>query len=227
MADYTMLLDESLIVRRTVPSPNVRLLPGEPPLARFEVLYFNQELARYGQRWCAKCRSARPRAAFHPHQRRACRTCYARDRRTYEDEQRAARFRREYGMAAGDYAALLARQGGVCAICGAPPQRAPQAHPEAAPILYVDHDHATGAVRGLLCRSCNAGLGLLKDDAGTLERALAYLRASSLAQPDVPAQAQQVADDVGDAVAVEVGDARPEAGGGGDLAEGDEVPQRA
>lgn len=46
------------------------------------------------------------------------------------------------------YAALLDRQGGVCAICGKPPK-------EGGRRLDVDHDHRTGEVRGLLCWTCN------------------------------------------------------------------------
>lgn len=42
--------------------------------------------------------------------------------------------------------------------------------------LGVDHDHKTGAVRGLLCHDCNKGLGCLRDSIELLEDALAYLK---------------------------------------------------
>ena len=43
-------------------------------------------------------------------------------------------------------------------------------------LLDADHDHATGYVRGWLCRNCNMGIGLLGDDVAGLERAIEYLR---------------------------------------------------
>lgn len=58
-------------------------------------------------------------------------------------------------------------QGGNCAICLTPPKR----------WFAIDHDHATGKVRGLLCTNCNTGIGMLKDDLEVLHRAQVYLSA--------------------------------------------------
>ena len=55
---------------------------------------------------------------------------------------------RHLGVTDEVYAQLLERQGGVCAICGNPPKAGGRR-------LDVDHDHATGEVRGLLCWTCN------------------------------------------------------------------------
>jgi len=75
---------------------------------------------------------------------------------------RKSHLKRKYGLTPEAFDALLASQGGGCAICGT------------ADADNVDHDHATGAVRGILCFSCNVGIGHLADE-DRLTGALAYL----------------------------------------------------
>lgn len=65
------------------------------------------------------------------------------------------------------YKALLALQGGACAGCGAVPEPRRK--------LYLDHDHLTGIVRGLLCRNCNFALGFAQDDVSILVHLVKYL----------------------------------------------------
>jgi hypothetical protein len=74
---------------------------------------------------------------------------------------------RKFGITIADYERLLQEQDGGCAICGAPP-------PENGS-LHVDHDHDTGAVRGLLCVRCNNGLGQFGESIEMLMSAIAYL----------------------------------------------------
>lgn len=66
------------------------------------------------------------------------------------------------------YDQLRQEQGGVCSIC--------QGTNPSGSRLSVDHDHNTGAIRGLLCSSCNRGIGYLKDDIALVSAALAYLQ---------------------------------------------------
>jgi hypothetical protein len=75
---------------------------------------------------------------------------------------------RRFGMDPSEYERMRAAQKDCCAICASGTTSGDR--------LHIDHDHATGAIRGLLCESCNLGLGKFKDSAETLERAAAYLR---------------------------------------------------
>lgn len=72
--------------------------------------------------------------------------------------------RSKYGITAEQYAYMLTKQDGICAICKRPPTgKMP---------LVVDHK---GPVRGLLCNKCNAALGLFGDDPIALANAISYL----------------------------------------------------
>ncbi len=73
-----------------------------------------------------------------------------------------------YGIDRAYYEKQLAEQDGRCAICRLPPPPGK--------VLCVDHCHMTGAVRGLLCNSCNTALGQFKDSIPSLQRAVDYLK---------------------------------------------------
>jgi hypothetical protein len=79
---------------------------------------------------------------------------------------------RKYGLTADDYWAMVEAQAGVCAICGQVESTTRRGEVKT---LAVDHDHTTGAVRGLLCNRCNTGIGLLGDNPATLAAAIRYL----------------------------------------------------
>lgn len=89
--------------------------------------------------------------------------------------------RSKYGLSENDYALLFAQQLGRCAICatelvnGLDPFRPVKGH---APneVARVDHCHETGRIRGLLCFSCNVGLGKFRDNETLLLKAARYLR---------------------------------------------------
>jgi hypothetical protein len=87
-------------------------------------------------------------------------------------ERRKQRLRSTYNLTVDDYQRMYAEQQGRCAICL-------DEHPE----LAVDHDHESGAVRGLLCRCCNLALGYLRDNPGYLIAAIAYLAGETVACP--------------------------------------------
>lgn len=78
-----------------------------------------------------------------------------------------------YGISVEEYDRLLFEQDDLCAICHK--KQLPKARGGR---LFVDHDHATGKVRGLLCTKCNALLGHADDNEETLLSAVGYLRKS-------------------------------------------------
>lgn len=82
--------------------------------------------------------------------------------------------KRDFGLSIEAYEKTLEDQRGVCAICG---QTETQKHAvsEKVKCLSVDHDHQTGAIRGLLCQHCNRGLGSFRDSIPLLRIAIAYL----------------------------------------------------
>lgn len=92
--------------------------------------------------------------------------------------QRAARSGRnnqlkwKYGISIEEYEEKLKEQNEVCAICF---QQETKILGNTKHSYSVDHNHETGQVRGLLCSSCNRGLGLLKDNKETLQSAISYL----------------------------------------------------
>ena len=93
-------------------------------------------------------------------------------KKPYDERKRAwnlkSRLKLQYGITVEQYQQMLVAQGGRCAICRL----------ESDAMLHVDHSHATGKVRGLLCGACNLSLGGFRDDPATLLRAAIYLRRS-------------------------------------------------
>jgi hypothetical protein len=79
---------------------------------------------------------------------------------------RAKRRLKAYGVTGEEFDLMLASQNGACAICGT-------CNPVGC--WHLDHCHATGAIRGVLCRLCNQAIGFARDDVGILRAAIAYL----------------------------------------------------
>jgi hypothetical protein len=81
----------------------------------------------------------------------------------YRERARRRKRPRKYGISEEIYEYMVADQAGRCLVCRRKSK------------LCVDHDHQTGIVRGLLCHSCNTGLGFFKDNPVLLRRAIVYL----------------------------------------------------
>lgn len=80
---------------------------------------------------------------------------------------RDMQLRRNYGIDLEQYNAMFQEQRGLCSICHRPPVASKK--------LVVDHCHATGHVRALLCSQCNVAIGMMSDDPERLYAAAAYL----------------------------------------------------
>lgn len=85
----------------------------------------------------------------------------------FQRKRREYHFKRKYGMSIADYEAMRELRSGRCDIC------------LQQKTLNVDHCHATGRVRGLLCRECNTALGQFKDSPEALMRAAGYVAGTS------------------------------------------------
>jgi hypothetical protein len=95
--------------------------------------------------------------------------------RRSDNERYWIRNLRKHGLTPEAYESLLRGQNGVCGICRTDkPGRTGRG--TMSDRFHIDHDHATGNVRGLLCGSCNRGIGLLGDTLEGVEAAARYLR---------------------------------------------------
>jgi hypothetical protein len=96
-----------------------------------------------------------------------CKPCHNRkgreSRERHHGSTRSYHLKARYGITGEEADAMLEAQGGLCAICGD------------RPAAHVDHDHVTGAVRSLLCFTCNSGLGNFRDEVALLRAAAEYL----------------------------------------------------
>jgi hypothetical protein len=124
---------------------------------------------------CRVCLKKKPAEAFaldaysKTGRQSRCKECRSRH---YQKNKKAARdyaYRARYGLTVDEYEALVAKQHGLCALC-----HKPSNGKRWAGVLHVDHDHATGKVRGLLCQRCNTALGYFEDE-HLVDRALIYL----------------------------------------------------
>ena len=97
-------------------------------------------------------------------------------RARYLFQLRDAELKRNFGFGVETFREMEANQDGRCFICGERPEKS----------LLVDHCHESGKVRGLLCRKCNSGIGMLKDSPKLLRIALEYLSLKELPMFNMP-----------------------------------------
>lgn len=86
----------------------------------------------------------------------------------WNTKQRDFKYKINYGISIEDYNNLFNKQNGCCAICNTHQTQFKK-------YLHVDHNHKTGAIRGLLCHNCNLAIGRLKEDPQIIKTALEYV----------------------------------------------------
>jgi hypothetical protein len=82
---------------------------------------------------------------------------------------------KKYGLTVEEYQKLWEKQKGLCYICKQP-ERIKDRTGKLRQYLSVDHDHATGKIRSLLCHHCNATLGHCQDSLYLLQKMITYLQ---------------------------------------------------
>lgn len=91
-----------------------------------------------------------------------------------KESQRKRNLKHKYGLTIEDYDNILKSQGNSCAICFKKDSEV--TGDRFSKIKFaVDHDHATGKVRGILCNQCNRALGMFLDSKEVLLSAMNYL----------------------------------------------------
>lgn len=132
-----------------------------------------QKRKAYAKKYYEKNKEAcKERTKEHP----SCIAAREKYRKKPETKERIRNWRllQNYGITNQDYEQMLKDQDFCCAGCGLHQNVIEKK-------LNVDHDHATGKIRGLLCGNCNRALGLVKDNFETLLRLHKYLRKSNAA----------------------------------------------
>lgn len=135
----------------------------EKPLEGF----YKQAGGRFGVgRQCKSCRNAYRRAYGKAHlekENQNARNWRAANPKRHLNNVLTLKF----GITVEQYEKMFKDQNGACAICDKQNLNGRR--------LAVDHDHSTGKIRGLLCDTCNRGLGYMKDSINLLNKAASYL----------------------------------------------------
>jgi len=147
--------------------------------SQYEIWEANQRAREAGKRYCVKCDTVKEAVDFNPSDRerlgaycRACKQKYNRDRYLAKGHlESPSKHRSEtYGLSEEQYQQLMADQGHRCGSCEI---ELTALHRRK---VHVDHDHATGRVRGILCMWCNVMLGGARDNPDSLRGAIQYLQ---------------------------------------------------
>ena len=133
------------------------------------------------------CNEAKPLTEFYQTVRNGepygyhgkCKSCYVKKQQENYDpiKKRDENLKRVYGIGIEEYNTLLEKQNNRCAICeSTDPKGRKSGRGGGVDVFYVDHDHKTGNVRGLLCNICNRTMGYVGENSNVLEEMIKYLQ---------------------------------------------------
>tara|TARA_B100001057_G_scaffold434938_1_gene464927 strand:+ start:171 stop:773 length:603 start_codon:yes stop_codon:yes gene_type:complete len=161
---------------------------GEEKALTFDNFYRSKQTKSGFKPWCKPCVNASNKAYDKANPEQHSRRVVVSRNRTEERKQRHrdsvnkhrnrnylgyrdTNAARKYGVPKGWYKEQIEKQGGRCRICGVK-----MLTPEHKKYLSVDHNHKTGAVRGVICNGCNTGIGMFKENPVFMEAAIRYLK---------------------------------------------------
>ena len=133
---------------------------------------------------CTKCGNTKSKSEFYLHKHTKdklaslCKQCYKENEinwrlnnpEAYKESCRRRNLKKKFGITLEEYEKLYKQQNGKCACCLKDKSNS------GIDGLVVDHCHASGKVRELLCSCCNTALGLLKEDESIIKNLLQYVR---------------------------------------------------
>ena len=108
-----------------------------------------------------------------------CKKCYVKKQQENYDpvKKRDENLKRVYGIGIEEYNTLLEKQGHKCAICNSTdPKGRKSGRGGGVDVFYVDHNHKTGEVRGLLCNVCNRTIGYVNEDVELIKNMIKYVK---------------------------------------------------
>ena len=132
-------------------------------------------------RTCKICHEEKPLIDYYKATRGhhgKCKKCYiALQQQKYDPvKNRENHLKRHYGLTLDDYDLMLVEQNGVCKLCGTSDPGGRQTGRGKVDVFFVDHCHASGKVRGLLCNTCNKAIGQVGENISFFEKAILYLK---------------------------------------------------
>lgn len=149
---------------------------------------------------CETCQEERDINLFYPYNKKMCKICNREKNKKWRKnnpekvrEQRKQQIKNnpyhfyfkkikiDHGITKEEYWTLFYNQNKCCSICK---NRGREGKESGRKYLFVDHDHITGRIRGLLCHHCNSAIGFARDNTDTLKNAIIYLEKNNVYIPN-------------------------------------------